>query len=94
MSSTPDDLPDRPEAFVPKNRDEILELLESGVEEAARKVENGRVRDPENEKVRQGWIKTLCRAAREYRLLLNDLEEANHEERLAELEKELGIREE
>lgn len=68
------------------DREEILDLLEDGIREAHRKVENGRVRDAENERVRQGWIRTLAYIGNAYRQLLRDedLEEMNR--RLTELE--------
>jgi len=49
-----------------------LALLEEDIREAHRKVENGRVRDAENEKVRQGWIRALAYAANSYRQLKRD----------------------
>lgn len=42
--------------------DEMLEALDVGIEEAKRKVEEGRVRDPEREKVRIKWIRVLAYA--------------------------------
>ena len=60
-----------------------LALLEDGVREAHRKVENGRVRDAENEKVRQGWIRALVYAANSYRQLKRD---EDPEDMKAELE--------
>ncbi len=64
-----DDATDGPTA---PEREEVLALLEDGIREAHRKVENGRVRDAENEKVRQGWIRALAYAANSYRQLKRD----------------------
>jgi hypothetical protein len=47
---------------VGSDREAILALLEDGIREAHRKVENGRVYDPENEKVRIKWIRVLAYA--------------------------------
>jgi len=65
-------------------RDEIMSLLEDGIREAHRKVDSGRVRDPEREKVRQGWHRTLGYLAGQYRKLKKD-------EDIEELEEELEL---
>lgn len=72
-------------------REEMLDLLEDGIEEAHRKVENGRVYDAENEKVRIQWIRALGYAVGQYRQLIKDrdLEEMN--ERLEAIEEQQGI---
>jgi hypothetical protein len=70
------------------NRDEILELLEDGIREAHRKVEEGRVYDPENEKVRIKWIRALAYAANVHRQMRNDRDLEELSERLDELESE------
>jgi hypothetical protein len=38
----------------------MLDTLDVAIEEAQRKIENGRVRSPENEKVRVKWIRALA----------------------------------
>jgi hypothetical protein len=38
----------------------MLDTLDVAIEEAQRKIENGRVRSPENEKVRIKWIRALA----------------------------------
>ena len=38
----------------------MLERLDTAIEEAERKIESGRVRSPENEKVRIKWIRALA----------------------------------
>lgn len=69
-------------------RAEVLSLLEAGLREAHRKVESGRVRDAENEKVRQGWIKALGYIAGQYRQVEKDRE---LEELAAEVERLQGL---
>lgn len=67
------DAPDTPDPFADvADRDEVLALVEDGLREAHRKVESGRVYDPENEKVRQGWLRTLGYLAGQYRQLRRD----------------------
>ena len=65
--------PDTPDPFPNvADRDEVLALVEDGLREAHRKVESGRVYDPENERVRQGWLRTLGYLANQYRQLRRD----------------------
>jgi len=45
------------------SREAIVRTLADAISEAHRKVENGRVRNAENEQVRQDWIRTLAYAA-------------------------------
>lgn len=71
-------------------RDEMLALLEDGIEEAHRKVKSGRVYDAENEKVRIKWIRTLGYVAGQYRQLIKDRDLEEIEERLEELEQQRG----
>ena len=56
------------------------------MDEALRKFTDGRVRKPENEKVRISWLRAYTHAVVEYRRLVSDLEESEQEERLARLE--------
>lgn len=55
MSKSDPDATEVPDAFggVP-DRDEVLKMLEDGLEEAHRKVESGRVYDAQNEKSGRG----------------------------------------
>lgn len=78
------------ETASPPDREAVLAMLADAVDEAHRKVEKGRVRDAENEKVRQGWIRALAQVCNQYRKLKRDedLEEMN--ERLERLEKKAG----
>ena len=59
-------------------------MLDDGIREAHRKIESGRVYDPQNEKVRQGWLRTLGYLAGQYRQLMKDKE-------LEELQKEVEL---
>ena len=52
--------------------DSMLADLDVAITEARRKIENGRVRSPENEKVRQGWIRTLAYTMNVRRQVAND----------------------
>jgi hypothetical protein len=72
--------------YPPADREEMLALLDGGVREAHRKVESGRVRDPEKEKVRIKWVRALAYAANSYRQLLRDEQLDDMEGRLADLE--------
>jgi hypothetical protein len=67
-------------------REEILELLEDGIQEAHEKVTSGRVYDAENEKVRIKWIRALAYAAGQYRQLMKDKDLEEMEDRLEQLE--------
>jgi len=92
VSKSDPDATEVPDAFdgVP-DRDEVLNMLEDGLEEAHRKVESGRVYDAQNEKVRQGWFRSLGYLAGQYRQLMKDkdLEEMN--ERLKRLEEAQAV---
>lgn len=68
------------------SREHLLELLEDALDEAHHKAASGRVYDAENEKVRQGWFRTLGYLTGQYRQLLNDKELEEMEERIQELE--------
>ena len=52
--------------------DAMLADLDVAIAEARRKVENGRVRSPENEKVRQGWVRALAYTVNVRRQVAND----------------------
>jgi hypothetical protein len=74
--STPDsDAPIDPLEDGPlADREDILRMLEDAMNEAHRKVESGRVRDAENEKVRQGWFRVLGYLAGQHRHVMKDKE--------------------
>ena len=69
------------EASVP-DRDEMLSLLEDGIQEAHQKVTSGRVRNAENEKVRIQWIRALAYSIGQYRQLAEDRDLDEMKERL------------
>lgn len=78
---------DRDEAKTAE-RSAVLQLLEDGVREAHRKVESGRVRDIEREKVRIQWIRALAYSAGQYRQLKNDEELDELAERIETIEQQ------
>ncbi|ADJ16956.1 hypothetical protein [Halalkalicoccus jeotgali] len=82
------DSPPTPETDGPDipDRAEVISLLEDGISEAHRKVTAGRVRDAENEKVRQGWIRQLAYACGQYRQLKKDQDLEELAERVEQLE--------
>lgn len=72
-------------------REEVLTLLRVGIQESARKVNEGRVRDEEKEKVRIQWVRALAYIGRAYADVLDDLEEQMAvENRLEAIEEQLG----
>lgn len=82
MSSSDTDSPIDPLDDGPlAEREDILRMLEDAMDEAHRKVESGRVRDAENEKVRQGWFRVLGYLAGQHRQVMNnkDIEELQEE---------------
>jgi hypothetical protein len=52
--------------------DEMLDTLDVAIDEACRKIENGRVRDEEKEKVRIKWVRALAYAVNVRRQVAND----------------------
>lgn len=66
--------------------DELLDDLDIAIAEARRKIESGRVRSPENERVRQGWIKTLAYTVNVRRQAMNDAKLEELDARLSALE--------
>ena len=85
MSTSPD-IPDLPEYTEEDEREDVLDELKDAMEEAFRKFTDGRVYNPENEKVRIKWLRAYTHAVGEYRRLVADLEESEHEQRIARLE--------
>jgi len=51
---------------------DMLDTLDVAIEEAQRKIESGRVYDPENEKVRIKWIRALAYTVNVRRQVAND----------------------
>jgi hypothetical protein len=83
--STDSPFPD-PEALPEDDRERMLELLEDGIREAHRKVETGRVKDPENEKVRIRWVRALSASVSAYRKLRKDADLDELEDRIERIE--------
>lgn len=73
---------DESESSESPEREEIMALLEDGLQEAHRKVTSGRVRDEEKERVRIQWIRALAYAAGQYRQLKRDEQIDELEERI------------
>jgi hypothetical protein len=68
----------------------MLDTLDVAIEEAEYKIEEGRVRSPENEKVRIKWVRALAYAVNVRRQVANDRDL----EELAEEIEELKARQE
>lgn len=68
----------------------MLDTLDVAIEEARRKVENGRVYDAENEKVRIKWIRALAYAVNVRRQVTNDRDLEELGERIEALEESHG----
>lgn len=66
--------------------DWMLDTLDGAIAEAAHKIENGRVYDAENEKVRIKWIRALAYTMDVRRSVANDAERAELAERVEALE--------
>jgi len=67
-------------------REQQLQRLETAIQEAHDKVDNGRVRDAENERVRIKWIRALADVSAEYRKVLEDKDLDEIRDRLDDLE--------
>ena len=81
------DTPEIPEYTDEDEREDVLDELREAMDEALYKfVGDGRVRDPEKEQVRIKWLRAYTHAVGEYRRLVADLEESEHEERIARFE--------
>jgi len=70
----------------PATREQALKWLEVGLKEALHKVESGRIRKPENERVRIRWVKALGYLINSYRQLLKDQDLDSLAERISDLE--------
>ena len=70
----------------PDEYEKMLETLDTAIEEAHRKVDSGRVYDPENEKVRTKWIRTLAYTVNVRRQVTNDRDLQDLAERIEALE--------
>ena len=68
--------------------DDMLESVDAAIDEARRKVESGRVRDAENERVRIKWIRALAYAVNVRRQVTADRDLQELGDRLDRLEAE------
>lgn len=66
--------------------DRMLDRLDDAIEEAHEKIVSGRVYSPENERVRQGWIKTLAYTMNVRRQVVTDRDLEELTERIEKLE--------
>jgi hypothetical protein len=64
----------------------MLDSLDVAIDEAQRKIESGRVYEPENEKVRIKWIRALAYTINVRRQVANDRDLEDLAERLEALE--------
>ena len=65
---------------------QMLKTLDVAIEEAKYKIEDGRIRSPENEKVRVKWVRALAYAMNVRRQIANDRDLEELAERIDELE--------
>lgn len=63
---------DDPPAVATTNYDAMLSDLDVAINEARRKIDNGRIRDPEKERVRVKWVRALAYAVNVRRQVAND----------------------
>lgn len=81
--------PDGPTPFSDApSREDVMNLLEDALDESHRKATEGRVYDAENERVRQGWLKTFGYLAGQYRQLRKDADLEALQARVEELEQQ------
>ncbi|WP_336364034.1 hypothetical protein [Halalkalicoccus salilacus] len=71
-------------------RDDVLNWLEDAMRESHRKVESGRMNDPNRERARQGWHQTLAKLANAYRLLARDQDLDRLADRIDAIEQQQG----
>lgn len=74
--------------------DEMLDTIDVAIDEARRKVKNGRVYDADNERVRIKWIRALSYAVNVRRQVQNDRTLTELAEKVEKLEEETGLTEE
>lgn len=71
--------------------DQMLNTLDAAIAEAQRKVESGRVRDAENERVRIKWIRALIYGVDVRRKITNDAELAELASEVERLKADAGM---
>ncbi|MFP4006115.1 MAG: hypothetical protein ACLFUR_05305 [Candidatus Hadarchaeia archaeon] len=74
--------------YCPPSRKQLLRHLDVALKEALHKIENGRIRKPENERVRVKWIRSLGYLVGQYRRLLKDRDLEELAERVEKLEEQ------
>lgn len=72
------------------DRSDVLDMVESAMEEAHSKVESGRVYDPENEKIRIKWVKALGYLANQHRQIQKDKDLEELAEEVEHLKEQQG----
>jgi len=73
-----------------ENYDVMIEQLDTAIGEIVEKVENGRIRDPENEKVRIKYYRALGYLVRTKRQVLEDKTLEDLEAEIQELKRARG----
>lgn len=68
------------------SREDLLKILADIIKQTHEKVWRGRIKNPQLDKVRQGWIRVLCHLCSTYGTLLRDQDIEKIEKRLKELE--------
>lgn len=74
----PSDLPD--------DRERMLEVLETGIQEAQYKIEKGKIKDPEKERVRIKWVRALGYCVDKHRKLKKDADVEKLKKRMDQYE--------
>ena len=67
----------------------MIDRCDTALDELERKIENGRVRDPEAERVRAQWVSTMSTMLRTKRQLIEAKQVDELADRVAELEEEI-----
>lgn len=67
------------------SRDIVMMMLQDGMDECHYKIKNGRIRDEEKERVRQGYLSELSSLANAWRRLEKDRSLAEMEDEIEEL---------
>jgi hypothetical protein len=80
------DAPDLADDVDASDYEAMLDTLDVAIAEARRKIESGRVYDPENEKVRIKWIRALAYAVNVRRQVTTDRDLEELAERVEQIE--------
>jgi hypothetical protein len=71
--------------------DKMLDTLDDAIEEARRKISNGRVRDEAKEKVRINWVRALAYAVNVRRQVTADRDLAELSEEVDRLKQQMEL---